>query len=91
MTMGFAAEGMRALAVHQSPPSAPDSEPTLADMVDWIGRQGPASGAETLRQLRVAFPDSPLALRVAALNMLIRRRAATPATGRDKPAALDHR
>ena len=69
MTMAFAAEGMCAL--HQSPPSAPDSEPTLADIVDWIGRQGPASGAETLRQLRAAFPDSPLALRVAALNMLI--------------------
>jgi hypothetical protein len=42
-------------------------------MLDWIDRQCPASGAEALRHLRDAFPDSPLALRVAALSTLMRR------------------
>jgi hypothetical protein len=61
------------LPLHASPPTAPGGEPSLADMVYWIGRQRPASGADALRQLREAFPDSPLTLRVVALNMLIRR------------------
>ena len=33
----------------------------------------PGSGAEALRALRRAFPDSPLTLRVAALAGLMRR------------------
>jgi hypothetical protein len=33
----------------------------------------PSSGAETLQALRRAFPDSPLTLRVAALDMIMRR------------------
>jgi len=70
--MGISANEDLALPVHRSPPSAPD-EPSLADMVEWIGRQCPTSGSEALRQLRAAFPDSPLTLRVAALNLLIRR------------------
>jgi hypothetical protein len=32
-----------------------------------------SSHAEALRELRAAFPDSPLTLRVAALAMLARR------------------
>jgi hypothetical protein len=75
MTMGIATNEIQhsALPVHPSPPSVPGGDPSLADMVEWIGRQCPGSGTEALRQLRAAFPDSPLTLRVAALNLLIRR------------------
>jgi len=34
---------------------------------------GMTSHAEALRQLRAAFPESPLTVRVAALAMLMRR------------------
>jgi hypothetical protein len=34
---------------------------------------GTTSHAEALRQLRAAFPESPLTLRVAALAMLTRK------------------
>ena len=71
--MGLAARDTRDLPFHSSPPYATGGEPSLADISDWISRQRPASGAEALRQLRIAFPDSPLGLRVAALNRLIRR------------------
>jgi len=71
--MGRAAHVSNHLPVHWSPSIAPDREASLADMLDWIGRQCPASGAEALRHLRAAFPDSPLALRVAALSTLMRR------------------
>ena len=69
--MGRAARD-NSLPVHWSPPLAPAGDPSLADMLDWIGRQCPSSGAEALRALRAAFPDSPLTLRVAALNTLNR-------------------
>jgi len=71
--MGRAAHAISSLPVHWSPSIAAGGEAALADMLDWIDRQCPASGAEALRQLRAAFPDSPLALRVAALSTLIRR------------------
>jgi hypothetical protein len=71
--MGHAAHDVYRLPVHWSPSIAPDRETSLADMLDWIDRQSPASGAEALRHLRAAFPDSPLALRVAALSTLMRR------------------
>ena len=71
--MGRAAPDTNSLPVHWSPSIAPDREASLADMLDWIDRQCPASGAEALRHLRDAFPDSPLALRVAALSTLMRR------------------
>jgi hypothetical protein len=71
--MGRAAHNVYSLPVHWSPSIAPDRETSLADMLDWIDRQCPASGAEALRHLRAAFPDSPLALRVAALSTLMRR------------------
>jgi hypothetical protein len=64
------------LPVHWSPSIAPDSEAALTDMLTWIDQQCPASGAEALRHLRAAFPDSPLALRVAALSTLMRRQGA---------------
>jgi hypothetical protein len=62
------------LPVHWSPSIAPDDEASLAEMLAWIDEHCPASGAEALRHLRAAFPDSPLALRVAALSTLMRRR-----------------
>jgi hypothetical protein len=68
--MGRAAND--SLPVHWSPPLSPADEPSLADMLEWIGRQCPSSGADALRELRAAFPDSPLTLRVAALKMLRR-------------------
>jgi hypothetical protein len=71
--MGRAAHDTNSLTVHWSPSVAPDREASLSDMLDWIDRQCPASGAEALRHLRDAFPDSPLALRVAALSTLMRR------------------
>lgn len=74
--MGFADRAMPPLPFHVSPPAVPDlqtdAEMTHA-MVERIIRLDPKSGAEALRQLRAAFPDSPLALRVAALGMLMRR------------------
>ena len=71
--MGRAAHDTNSLPVNWSPSVAPDRETSLGDMLDWIDRQCPASGAEALRHLRDAFPDSPLALRVAALSTLMRR------------------
>ena len=64
------------LPVHWAPSIAVDDEASLSDMLAWIDQQCPASGAEALRHLRAAFPDSPLALRVAALSTLLRRHGA---------------
>ena len=64
------------LPVHWSPSIASDGEASLSDMLAWIDQHSPASGAEALRHLRAAFPDSPLALRVAALSTLMRREGA---------------
>ena len=48
--------------------------PQVAEaMVERIIAGQPKSGAEALKELRAAFPDSPLALRVAALAALSRR------------------
>ena len=72
--MGLPARDLRdrTLPVHASPPSAP-GDIGVDDMVDWITRMCPISGAEALRQLRTAFPEAPLTRRVEALNTLIRR------------------
>ena len=42
-------------------------------MIERINTAAPQSGAEALKALRSAFPESPLALRVAALVSLARR------------------
>jgi hypothetical protein len=79
--MGFAAHNPsppEALPVHTAPPTAPPTAPQaapdleLARMVQRITQLPPRSGAQALRDLRTAFPDAPLALRVAALGMLLR-------------------
>jgi hypothetical protein len=78
--MGFAVNlpDGSALPIHIAPPTAPDLVSTSASalaqrMVERLNEGSPKSGAEALRVLRLAFPDSPLTLRVAALNMLMRR------------------
>lgn len=43
-------------------------------MVQEATATAPASDAEVLKALRAIFPDSPLALRVAALAMFAERR-----------------
>ena len=68
------------LPYHPSPPIAPGAglsggERTRA-MVEMIIAAPPASDAEALKALRLAFPQSPLGLRVAALSLLMRGRAA---------------
>jgi hypothetical protein len=71
-----ARSGRSPLPIHVAPPTAPDGEAqhaALLEMVERIGRIAPTSGSEALQALRVAFPDSPLTLRVAALNMLMRQ------------------
>lgn len=45
-------------------------------MATWVMAYAPASDAEALRLLRGRYPDSPLSLRVAALDYLMRRRPA---------------
>lgn len=75
-----------ALAFSPSPPLAPEfpgeipfamtaqAEADLASaMLAHLRAARPGSGAEALRSLRRAFPDSPLTLRVAALAALSRR------------------
>lgn len=75
-----------ALAFSPSPPLSPEfpgeipfglAPPGEADlataMADYLRAARPGSGAEALRALRRAFPDSPLTLRAAALAALMRR------------------
>jgi hypothetical protein len=42
-------------------------------MADRIMQFSPASDAEALKLLRASFPEHPLSMRVAALNLLMRR------------------
>jgi hypothetical protein len=62
----------RARRATAMPVTNPDS---AQSMVERIIRRGPASHAEALKELRAAFPDSPLTVRVAALAILMRRGA----------------
>ena len=54
----------------QSFSSALDPENIAARTMDFA----PETDAEALKLLRARFPDSPLSLRVAALDFLMRRR-----------------
>ena len=42
-------------------------------MAAWVMGYAPATDAEALKLLRGRYPDSPLSLRVAALDFLMRR------------------
>ena len=65
-----------------SPPTVPGTSPpgreTAQDMIAHVIRSGAASGADALRELRAAFPDSPLSTRVAALRLLGSRDEGAP-------------
>ena len=56
-----------------APESAMDGAALTAAMAQRLMSLHSGSGAETLQALRHAFPDSPLTLRVAALDMIMRR------------------
>jgi hypothetical protein len=43
------------------------------NMAAWVMAYAPATDAEALKLLRGRYPDSPLSLRVAALDYLMRR------------------
>jgi hypothetical protein len=47
---------------------------TPEDMAARIMKSAPATDAEALKLLRTRFPDSTLSMRVAALDVLLRRR-----------------
>ena len=42
-------------------------------MAETVMRYSPATDSEALKLLRASFPDCPLSLRVAALNLLMRQ------------------
>ena len=67
--MGFASNYPQALPHTYAPPiaGALPLDALAEAMIERIRLSRPKSGAEALRELRTAFPDSPLALRVAAL------------------------
>jgi hypothetical protein len=83
--MGFppeTPESHAALPLLLAPPTVPEagSDQALARMVSRMTKGSSRFSAEAPRQLRAAFSDSPLALRVAALGMAMRRhRAGRPA------------
>ena len=49
-------------------------------MAEQVMQFSPASDADALKLLRSRFPECPLSLRVAALNMLMRRKSAATNT-----------
>jgi hypothetical protein len=49
------------------------ARPAPESMAAWVMAYAPASDAEALKLLRGRYPDSPLSLRVAALDYLMRR------------------
>jgi hypothetical protein len=72
------------LPYHLAPPISPETKydcDLAQHMVDRIIGLAPKSGAEALRQLRIAFPESPLTLRVTVLDLLMRRGGTSGAHG----------
>jgi hypothetical protein len=66
------------LPFHDSPPLGGLVQPAMSSdlartMADNIMAFAPATDAEALKLLRARFPNSPLSLRVHALNFLNRR------------------
>jgi hypothetical protein len=81
--MGFADRSIPqepSLPYHPSPPIAPGAALAAGAraqaMAEKVVAARPRSDAEALKALRAAFPESPLGLRVAALGLLMRQRAA---------------
>lgn len=52
-----------------------------SSMAERVLQFCPASDAEALKLLRASFPDHPLSMRVAALNLLMRRHPAKGSHG----------
>jgi hypothetical protein len=48
-----------------------------AKMAERVLQFSPATDAEALKLLRVSFPHCPLSMRVAALDLLMRRKGTT--------------
>lgn len=57
-------------ALHASRPANPAANALW--MAETVMQYSPATDAEALKLLRASFPDCPLSLRVAALNLLMR-------------------
>ena len=55
------------------PETGPPEPPCLAQMVEQVKARHPKTGSQALKELRAIFPDVPLALRVAALNIMLRQ------------------
>lgn len=60
-----------------TPDAALPAPYSIQAMIERIARLRPTSTAEALRELRSAFPDSPLASRVTAVEALRRIKAAS--------------
>ena len=69
------------VSASEGPGKNPDD--VLSAMAAAVARENPASAAEALRTLRAAYPHHPLALRLAALALAMKR---TQPTGGMQPA-----
>ena len=58
--------------------ATPSRDDVVAAMTRMLSLDKPGSTAEALKRLRVAYPDSPLALRLAALAAAMKRQAVDP-------------
>ena len=76
-----------ARVIHTSPPrrsatglvpAEPIGNDLLQAMTDMLCLENPGTAAEALRTLRLAYPHSPLALRLAALAAAMQRPARDP-------------
>jgi len=56
----------------QALPKSRSATPDALWMAETVMQYSPATDAEALKLLRASFPDCPLSLRVAALNLLMR-------------------
>jgi hypothetical protein len=68
--MGASAGSNWHLPFHASPPTDAgrgESDHLVRSMTAVLARQGPQSTAEALRVLRRGYPDTPLAIRIAAM------------------------
>ena len=68
--MGASAGSNQHLQFHASPPidaGTGESEHLVRAMMAALARQGPQSAAEALQVLRRGYPDTPLAVRIAAM------------------------
>lgn len=70
------------LPQREAPALVPACPPAHDDVVEAMAAmltlEKPASAAEALRSLRLAYPDYPLALRLAGLAAAMKRRAPEP-------------